>query len=240
VFEPLSQYEWEKDIIWDTDKLENDGKNDEDSDEDSDIVFTSPMRLGPKEQEDRKLTKDKNPNQPAKLKISDIGLCFPGQSDNSVRKRLKECAHFKRGGDDSGSWILNADFNLPSDEAIREKTPPDDVCLYECLLAGSQRLQDSGITLHHTNPSLHSAVMSVDQGHPLRRPMKFIEEELLITPWNLTANFVTDADLRKLSLEHARLVLLEFGMTEEEIAALGRWDRIARVRELSSKAKATG
>jgi hypothetical protein len=29
-------------------------------------------------------------------------------------------------------------------------------------------------------------------------------------------------------------------MTEEEIAALGRWDRIARVRELSSEAKATG
>lgn len=112
--------------------------------------------------------------------------------------------------------------------------------------------------------------------------MKTIEEELLLTPWNLTSNFIsamegkcllqltgfgdpfnhgeafsflrlpqklmnqknkdgeaptpvpvpisepkdekpavtgTDADLRKLSLEHARLVLLEFGMTE----GIGSW-----------------
>jgi transcription initiation factor TFIID subunit 1 len=33
----------------------------------------------------------------------------------------------------------------------------------------------------------------------------------------------TDADLRKLSLENSRLVLLEFGVSEEEIAKMTRW-----------------
>lgn len=105
-----------------------------------------------------KLTKDKNPNLPARLKITDIGLSFPGQSDNSVRKRLKECAHFKRGGDDSGSWILNADYNLPSDEALHEKTPPDDVCLYECLLAGA--LGSKILVSHSTMLILHYMLLS--------------------------------------------------------------------------------
>jgi transcription initiation factor TFIID subunit 1 len=113
-----------------------------------------------------------------------------------------------------------------------------------------------------------------------------LEEELLLTPWNLTSNFIaatqgkgmlqltglgdpsggrgeafsyvrmpqkqqhqqskkrkeslpksqvtgTDADLRKLSLDNARLVLLKFGVSEEEIKELSRWERIARVRKMS-------
>lgn len=258
-----------------------------------------------------KLKKEKFPSEPARLKLTDIGLAFPGQSDNSVRKKLKECAIFKRGGDECGSWLLKPEYNLPSDEVLRSKTPPDDVALYECMLAGAQRLQDIGIErLHHVNIQLHSAVQSFGDGHPLRRAAKLIEEELLLTPWNLTSNFVnamqgkcllqltgfgdpsgrgeafsfvrqpqkivgnkkeedsksniftektvtsglqgilglgdrsavtgTDADLRKLSLEHARDLLLEFGVGEDEIASMGRWDRINRVRSLSSEAKQSG
>jgi hypothetical protein len=50
----------------------------------------------------------------------------------------------------------------------------------------------------------------------------------------------TDADLRKLSLENARLVLLKFGVSEDVIEKLGRWERIDLVREKSSAAVAGG
>jgi transcription initiation factor TFIID subunit 1 len=41
-----------------------------------------------------------------RLKISDIMTLFPGNSETSIRKRLKDCADFQRGGDDSGWWTV--------------------------------------------------------------------------------------------------------------------------------------
>eukprot|EP01126_Amoeba_proteus_P000130 TRINITY_DN10057_c0_g1_i1.p1 TRINITY_DN10057_c0_g1~~TRINITY_DN10057_c0_g1_i1.p1 ORF type:complete len:669 (-),score=227.06 TRINITY_DN10057_c0_g1_i1:34-2040(-) len=131
-----------------------------------------------------------------------------------------------------------------------------------------------------------------DENHPLRAAILAIDEELSLTPWNLTSNFVqamqgkcglkltgfgdpsrrgeafsflrsplkigssrkqemrdreersavmgTSADLRRLSLEDSRHVLLnEFGLSEEEVPP-GRWERIALVRKLSNEAKSGG
>ncbi|XP_024386328.1 transcription initiation factor TFIID subunit 1 isoform X4 [Physcomitrium patens] len=50
----------------------------------------------------------------------------------------------------------------------------------------------------------------------------------------------TDADLRRLSMEAAREVLLKFKVPEEIIDKLTRWHRIAMVRKLSSEQAATG
>jgi len=50
----------------------------------------------------------------------------------------------------------------------------------------------------------------------------------------------TDADLRKLSLDGARSILLSYGIPDNEIEKLGRWERIGLVRKLSSDAKAAG
>jgi len=50
----------------------------------------------------------------------------------------------------------------------------------------------------------------------------------------------TDADLRKLSLENAKLVLLKFGIPDDQIQRLSRWERIALVRQKSSEAAASG
>lgn len=49
----------------------------------------------------------------------------------------------------------------------------------------------------------------------------------------------TDADLRKLSLENSRLVLLKFGVADEAIQKLTRWERIDLVRKKSSAAAAS-
>ncbi|KAL7002983.1 hypothetical protein U1Q18_004143 [Sarracenia purpurea var. burkii] len=50
----------------------------------------------------------------------------------------------------------------------------------------------------------------------------------------------TDADLRRLSMDAAREVLLKFNVPEEQIAKLTRWHRIAMIRKLSSEQAASG
>jgi transcription initiation factor TFIID subunit 1 len=132
-----------------------------------------------------------NPSEQPNLKITDVATAFPGQSDNSIRKRLKHCAEFRRGGDDCGSWLLKDTFQLPSDEEIRRMISPEEVCAYESMLSGAQRLHDFGIErLHQVTPALQAAVQSVPAGHALRKACKFIEEELQLTSWNLTQNFI--------------------------------------------------
>lgn len=50
----------------------------------------------------------------------------------------------------------------------------------------------------------------------------------------------TDADLRRLSMEAAREVLVKFKVPEEQIAKQTRWHRIAMIRKLSSEQAASG
>ncbi|KAL8150478.1 hypothetical protein V2J09_020286 [Rumex salicifolius] len=50
----------------------------------------------------------------------------------------------------------------------------------------------------------------------------------------------TDADLRRLSMEAAREVLLKFNVSDEQITKLTRWHRIALIRKLSSEQAASG
>ncbi|KAL3694992.1 hypothetical protein R1sor_008643 [Riccia sorocarpa] len=50
----------------------------------------------------------------------------------------------------------------------------------------------------------------------------------------------TDADLRRLSMDAAREVLLKFRVSETQIEKLTRWHRIALVRKLSSEQAASG
>lgn len=50
----------------------------------------------------------------------------------------------------------------------------------------------------------------------------------------------TDADLRRLSMEAAREVLLKFNVSDDVIAKQTRWHRIAMIRKLSSEQASTG
>ncbi|KAK1407430.1 hypothetical protein QVD17_39046 [Tagetes erecta] len=50
----------------------------------------------------------------------------------------------------------------------------------------------------------------------------------------------TDADLRRLSMKAAREVLIKFNVSEQQIAKLTRWHRIAMIRKLSSEQAASG
>ena len=230
-------------------------------------------------------------NKQLRLRMTDVCAAFPSQSETSIRKRLKDCADFQRGGDDSGSWVLNESFQLPKEEDIRAMVTPETVCLYESMMAGQQRLIDKGIHVLRSHQGIQTVLAhSPHLSAVMKRDIQFLKRELTLTPWNSTANFVaatqgkgmlqltgygdplghgnmfsyvrlpqkatqqkrkqqnvpkatvtgTDADLRKLSLDNARLVLLKFGVSEEEIQKLTRWHRIDLVRKLSSQAAVTG
>jgi len=222
-----------------------------------------------------------------RLRIADILSAFR-HSETSIRKRLKDCADFQRGGDDSGWWTVKKDFEIPSEEELRSIVTPENVCAYESMIAGQQRLFDCGIE-NVSNPQTTLPQIREDENDSLNPALEFLQEELLLTPWNITSNYIsvmqgkgmfqlsglgdptgcgdgfsymrvqkvqqtkkkkaptqkhsvtgTDADLRKLTLDNSRKVLLNFGVSEEEINKLTRWDRIALVRQKSSAAAEAG
>eukprot|EP01122_Echinamoeba_exundans_P016917 TRINITY_DN872_c0_g3_i1.p1 TRINITY_DN872_c0_g3~~TRINITY_DN872_c0_g3_i1.p1 ORF type:complete len:1601 (+),score=441.51 TRINITY_DN872_c0_g3_i1:185-4987(+) len=128
--------------------------------------------------------------QPA-VKLSDVASAFPLVSDNALRKQLKTVADFIRGGDDSGSWILKDNQKLPSEAEIRDLVTLEEICAFDSMLAGQERLQKLGIkSLTNVSPQLTQAVQSIPDDHPLKEVATFVEQELQLTPWNLTSNFV--------------------------------------------------
>lgn len=234
----------------------------------------------------------KKSNLQHRLRIADLCSAFPNHSETSIRKRLKECADFQRAGDDSGWWTVKEQFQLPTEEELRAMLTPEMTCAFESMLVGHQRLQDYGIDRITTLPGLTTAIQQLDQmgNRSMSEKARMIEEQLKLTPWNLTNSFLsavsgraqlqltgagdptgrgeafsflrasqkpaapkpkgppgpkvvvtgTDADLRKLSLEQARQILLKFGIPDERVQGLTRWDRIALIRKMSSEAAAAG
>lgn len=222
------------------------------------------------------------------VRIADMKKLFPKQSETLIRKRLKHCCDFQRGGDNVGLWSLKADFQIPDEETLRQLMPPEQVCCFESMRAGQERLVKANIKyLRHIDNRVKFALEQLSADPEVRKAAKALETELLMTPWNLSSSFVdtvrggrgmlqlkgrgdptsrghginflkapvkasdqpmprrentagTDADLRRLNMEQAKTILLNFGVTEEEVAKLKRWERIACIREFSNAAAQDG
>eukprot|EP00761_Pharyngomonas_kirbyi_P010106 gb/GECH01010124.1/.p1 GENE.gb/GECH01010124.1/~~gb/GECH01010124.1/.p1 ORF type:complete len:1777 (+),score=403.86 gb/GECH01010124.1/:1-5331(+) len=139
----------------------------------------------------RKFKKKEQKDGVMRLKIDDIKDTFPSMSETTIRKRLKDVADFQRGGDDSGWWTLKKGLTVPTEEELRRMLTPENVCAYESMLAGEQRLKDAGVTQRASMASFASAVDVRLHGKPhLKRTIKFVERERMFTPWNMTSNFV--------------------------------------------------
>jgi len=130
-----------------------------------------------------------------RIRINEIVRLFPGSSEAVIRRKLKECADFQRGGDENGYWTVKDQSNMPSEEDVRSLVPPEQVCLHESMQAGQFRLNQNGIRKFTTiTPAFTAALSMIDSDRnsddKLRRSAHLLEEELLLTPWNLTSNFV--------------------------------------------------
>jgi len=116
---------------------------------------------------------------------------------------------------------------MPNDEEVRKNINPDEIVLYDCMLAGAQRLNDIGIKAQHNlSSSLTKEVIDNLPKH-LKKVAKCIEEELLLAPWNLTKNFV-DALKGKCVLQ-----LIGFGDPS------GRGEGFSFIKQLQKNTKST-
>ncbi|KAJ6220107.1 hypothetical protein RDWZM_005919 [Blomia tropicalis] len=215
---------------------------------------------------------------PKRIKMEDIKKAFPLHSESSIRKRLKQCADFKRTGMDSNWWVLKSDYRLPSEDEIRAIVSPEACCAYYSMLAAEQRLKDAG----YGEKSMFAPDDVEDEDLQVK-----IDDEVKAAPWNTSRAFIsamkgkcllqltgfadptgcgegfsyvripnkpqqskeeaqkeplpkktvtgTDADLRRLPLNAAKQLLRKFGVPDDEIKKLSRWEVIDVVRTLSTK-----
>ncbi|KAK0584305.1 hypothetical protein LWI29_010917 [Acer saccharum] len=237
---------------------------------------------------------------PPCIGVDELAAHFPNLSEAIIRKKMKECAFLQRDSKGKQVWYMKRTFNIPSEGDLRRLVSPEHVCAYESMLAGLYRLKHLGITQLTLPASISSAMNQLPDEAIALAAASHIERELLITPWNLSSNFVactdqdreniecleitgvgdpsgrglgfsyvrataskapmsnamvkkkavagrggttvtgTDADLRRLSMEAAREVLLKFNVPEEMIAKQTRWHRIAMIRKLSSEQATSG
>ena len=121
------------------------------------------------------------------VKHSDIDLAFPGHSDSSIRKCLKDCGSFRR-KKEGVFWTLKPSIHLPPEEELRGMVSPEDVCIVESIMAGLQRLQDDGVHRFKLVEDFLHVTGGLDI--EIRKDARKVEDLLHMTPWNLSSNFV--------------------------------------------------
>jgi transcription initiation factor TFIID subunit 1 len=103
----------------------------------------------------------KDPN--VAIKISDLMTLFPGNSETAIRKRLKDCAGFQRGGGDTGAWVIKDQSQLPSEEELKTIITPENVCLYESMLLGQYYLEQAGVRYFTSiSPAFTQALQQIE------------------------------------------------------------------------------
>src|SRR5439155_14406210 len=120
-------------------------------------------------------------DNPKRIKMEDIKKAFPSHSESSIRKRLKQCADFKRTGMDSNWWVLKPEFRLPTEDEMRAMVSPEQCCAFYSMLAAEQRLKDAG----YGEKSLFATEDDNDEETQLK-----MDDEVKAAPWNTTRAFI--------------------------------------------------
>lgn len=123
----------------------------------------------------------KSKDTPRRIRMDDIKKAFPAHSESSIRKRLKQCADFKRTGMDSNWWVIKPEFRLPSEEEIRAMVSPEQCCAYFSMIAAEQRLKDAG----YGEKSLFAPQEDDDEETQLK-----MDDEVKVAPWNTTRAYI--------------------------------------------------
>ncbi|XP_055848385.1 transcription initiation factor TFIID subunit 1 isoform X1 [Episyrphus balteatus] len=123
----------------------------------------------------------KSNDQPRRIRMDDIKKAFPAHSESSIRKRLKQCADFKRTGMDSNWWVIKPEFRLPSEEEIRAMVSPEQCCAYFSMIAAEQRLKDAG----YGEKFIFAPQEDDDEETQLK-----MDDEVKVAPWNTTRAYI--------------------------------------------------
>ncbi|XP_059612108.1 transcription initiation factor TFIID subunit 1 isoform X2 [Phlebotomus argentipes] len=123
----------------------------------------------------------KSSDNPRRIRMDDIKKAFPAHSESSIRKRLKQCADFKRTGMDSNWWVIKPEFRLPSEEEIRSMVSPEQCCAYFSMIAAEQRLKDAG----YGEKFIFAQQEDDDEEMQLK-----MDDEVKVAPWNTTRAYI--------------------------------------------------
>ncbi|CAA7391083.1 unnamed protein product [Spirodela intermedia] len=187
------------------------------------------------------------------IRADEVSLQFPSLSEGLLRKRLKHCADFLRRPNGACFWVKKPDFRVPSEGEIRRILSPEDVCSYESMQAGLHSLKRMGISELRRPISLPSRLHQLSQDPPALAAASYIQWELLMTPWNLSARFVSwvnqglknrkapafraglrasvdEADLENLSVGGTSDLLPMLGFCYCQIMMRTRYDQCSMVR----------
>ncbi|KAG5530160.1 hypothetical protein RHGRI_030509 [Rhododendron griersonianum] len=124
------------------------------------------------------------------IRADELSAQFPTLYEGFLRKRLKHCADLQRGANGQLFWVMRRNFRIPLEEELRRMVTPENVCAYESMQAGLHRLKRLGITRLTHPTGLSSAMNQLPDEAIALAAASHIERELLITPWNLSSNFV--------------------------------------------------
>ncbi|KAF4520213.1 hypothetical protein B566_EDAN003926 [Ephemera danica] len=119
---------------------------------------------------------------PRRIRMDDIKRAFPSHSESSIRKRLKQCADFKRTGMDSNWWVIKPEFRLPTEEEIRAMVSPEQCCAFFSMIAAEQRLKDAGY-------GEKFLLTPQEDGDDEELQLK-MDDEVKVAPWNTTRAYV--------------------------------------------------
>lgn len=123
----------------------------------------------------------KSTDHPRKIRMDHIKNAFPAHSESSIRKRLKQCADFKRTGMNSNWWVIKPEFRLPTEEEIRSMVSPEQCCAYYSMIAAEQRLKDAG----YGEKFIFAPQDDDDEEQQLK-----MDDEIKVAPWNTTRAYI--------------------------------------------------
>ena len=121
--------------------------------------------------------------------MEELGEHFGSSLVNEVlaKKVLKEVATFHR---QSNDWVLDSLDRLPSEEKLQLLCTPEDVCVYESMLAADHRLKDEVGVRHVTNSKQIADLIDGLAEGDVKRAAEYILKHVLLMPWTLTKGFL--------------------------------------------------
>jgi len=125
-----------------------------------------------------------------RIKMDDIKKAFPDTSENTLRKRLKHCADFRRfgcaankGGNLVNYWILKDDFAIPDESIICKFVTPEECCAFYTSMVALQVLRDNGYVNKLVSLDDHEDTLMSDTNGTM-------EDELAAAPWNTSKTYL--------------------------------------------------
>ncbi|KAJ0030572.1 hypothetical protein Pint_13734 [Pistacia integerrima] len=120
--------------------------------------------------------------------VDELSAQFPNVSEAIIRKKMKECAFLQRDGRGKQFWSMKRTFQIPSEGDLRKLVSPEHeshrLTLPASISSAMSQLPDEAIALAAAS---------------------HIERELLITPWNLSSNFVACTNQDRENIERLEI-----------------------------------